>query len=124
MRQKQRAGLWKCKGCDEQFTVTIGTIFEGSHVPLNKWVLAFQLMVASKKGMAAHQLLRMLDVTYKTAWFMAHRIRHALTIVPTLRSYTASSLRTVVRRALGQLPIPELGWSRGHETMVSKLDAV
>jgi transposase-like protein len=76
--KRQRPGLWKCKGCNEQFTVTIGTIFEGSHVPLNKWVLAFQLMVASKKGMSAHQLHRMLGVTYKTAWFMAHRIRYAL----------------------------------------------
>jgi transposase-like protein len=76
--KKQRAGLWKCKGCEEQFTVTVGTIFESSHVPLHKWVLAFQLMVASKKGMSAHQLHRMLGVTYKTAWFMEHRIRHAL----------------------------------------------
>jgi transposase-like protein len=76
--KKQRAGLWKFKGCNQQFTVTVGTIFEGSHLPINKWVLAFQLMVASKKGMSAHQLHRMLGVTYKTAWFMAHRIRHAL----------------------------------------------
>jgi len=75
---KQRAGLYKCKGCEEQFTVTVGTVFERSHIPLNKWVLAFQLMVASKKGMSAHQLHRMLGVTYKTAWFMAHRIREAL----------------------------------------------
>lgn len=76
--RSQRPGVYKCKGCEQQFTVTVGTIFEQSHVPLNKWVLAFQLMVASKKGMSAHQLHRMLGVTYKTAWFMAHRIRHAL----------------------------------------------
>jgi transposase-like protein len=76
--KKQRAGLWKGKGCEQQFTVTVGTIFEQSHVPLHKWVLAFQLMVASKKGMSAHQLHRMLRVTYKTAWFMEHRIRDAL----------------------------------------------
>jgi len=76
--KKQRPGLYRCKGCEEQFTVTVGTIFEGSHIPLNKWVLAFQLMVSSKKGMSAHQLHRMLGVTYKTAWFLAHRIRHAL----------------------------------------------
>ncbi len=73
-----RPGLYKCKGCEKQFTVTIGTIFESSHLPLNKWLMAFQLMVASKKGMSAHQLHRMLGVTYKTAWFMAHRIREAL----------------------------------------------
>lgn len=76
--KKQRAGLYKCKGCLEQFTVTVGTILERSHIPLNKWVLAFQLMVASKKGMSAHQLHRMLGLTYKTAWFMAMRIREAL----------------------------------------------
>jgi|SRR5580658_4322147 transposase-like protein len=73
-----RPGVYKCKGCEKQFTVTVGTIFESSHLPLNKWLLAFHLMVASKKGMSAHQLHRMLDVTYKTAWFMAHRIREAL----------------------------------------------
>jgi len=76
--KKQRAGLYKCKGCEEQFTVTVGTVFERSHIPLNKWVLALQLFVASKKGMSAHQLHRMLGVTYKTAWFMAMRIREAL----------------------------------------------
>jgi hypothetical protein len=79
MRGKtQRAGLYKCKGCEEQFTVTVGTLFESSHIPLNKWVLAFQLMVASKKGMSAHQMHRMLGITYKSAWFMCHRIRAAL----------------------------------------------
>lgn len=83
MRNKsQRPGVYKCKGCEEQFTVTVGTIFERSHIPLNKWVLAFHLMVASKKGMSAHQLHRMLGITYKSAWFMAHRIREALTESP------------------------------------------
>src|SRR5438552_8178485 len=80
--KSQRAGLYKCKGCEEQFTVTVGTVFERSHIPLNKWLLAFQSMVASKKGMSAHQLHRMLGVTYKTAWFMAHRIREALVDSP------------------------------------------
>jgi transposase-like protein len=75
----QRPGLYKCKGCDGQFTVTVGTVFERSHVPLNKWIFTFQLMAASKKGVSAHQVHRMLGVTYKTAWFMCHRIREALT---------------------------------------------
>src|SRR5258706_8119608 len=74
----QRAGLYKCKGCEEQFTVTIGTIFERSHVKLHVWLQAFFLMMSSKKGMSAHQMHRMLHVTYKTAWFMCHRIRQAL----------------------------------------------
>lgn len=70
--------LWKCAACRKQYTVTVGTIFEGSHIPLNKWLLAFNLLCSSKKGMSAHQLHRMLGVTYKSAWFMAHRIRYAM----------------------------------------------
>lgn len=70
--------LWKCYGCRKQFTVTVGTIFESSHIPLNKWLAAFYLLCASKKGMSAHQLHRMLNVTYKTSWFMFHRIREAM----------------------------------------------
>jgi len=70
--------LWKCFSCRKQFTVTVGTIFEDSHVPLNKWLLAFYLLCASKKGMSALQLQRMLKVSYKTAWFMCHRIRWAM----------------------------------------------
>lgn len=73
-----RPGVYKCKACEQQFTVTVNTIFEDSHIPLHKWLLAFHLLCASKKGMSAHQLHRMLGVTYKTAWFMAHRIRYAM----------------------------------------------
>jgi transposase-like protein len=73
-----RAGLFHCSECREQFTVTVGTVFERSKVPLNKWLLATHLMTASKKGMSAHQIHRMLGVTYKTAWFMCHRIREAM----------------------------------------------
>src|SRR5258708_210420 len=77
-----RKGVWKCAGCREQFTVTVGTIFEDSHIPLNKWLLAYHLLCASKKGMSAHQLHRMLGVAYRSAWFMAHRIRYAMTEEP------------------------------------------
>ncbi|MGE5114684.1 MAG: IS1595 family transposase [Acidobacteriaceae bacterium] len=73
-----REGVYKCKACQEQFTVTVNTIFEDSHIPLNKWLLAIHLLCASKKGMSAHQLHRMLGVTYKSAWFMAHRIRYMM----------------------------------------------
>lgn len=73
-----RTGLFNCRDCRRQFSVTVGSVFERSHVPLHKWVLATHLMAASKKGMSAHQLHRMLKVTYKTAWFMAHRIRAAM----------------------------------------------
>jgi len=75
---KHRPGLVQCNNCRKQFTVTVGTVFERSKVPLNKWLLATHLMCASKKGISAHQLHRMLGVTYKTAWFMAHRIREAM----------------------------------------------
>lgn len=73
-----RAGVYKCKGCEKQFTVTVGTLFERSHIPLHKWMLALHLMVASKKGISAHQLHRMLGLTYKSAWFMAMRLREGL----------------------------------------------
>lgn len=76
--QAHRAGLYNCMECRQQFTVTVGTVFERSKIALNKWLLATFLMASSKKGMSAHQLHRMLGVTYKTAWFMAHRIREAM----------------------------------------------
>jgi transposase-like protein len=71
--------IFKCAKCRKQFSATVGTIFEDSHIPLAKWFMAMHLMCSSKKGMSAHQMHRMLGVTYKTAWFMAHRIRHAMT---------------------------------------------
>ncbi len=74
-----RAGLYQCNACREQFTATVGTVFERSKVPLNKWLLATYLMSSSKKGISAHQIGRTLGVTYKTAWFMCHRIREAMT---------------------------------------------
>ena len=77
-----RPGLLYCADCKSQFTVTVGTVFERSKVPLHKWVFANHLMCASKKGVSAKQLERMLGVTYKTAWFMAHRIREAMNIEP------------------------------------------
>lgn len=70
--------LYKCRACKKQFTATIGTIFEDSKIPLNKWFAAIYLMCASKKGMSAHQLHRELDITYKSAWFMCHRVRESM----------------------------------------------
>ncbi|QNN64166.1 IS1595 family transposase [Sphingomonas rhizophila] len=77
--KKHREGVYQCNKCREQFTVTVGTVFERSKIPLNKWLLATHLLCASKKGMSAAQIQRMLGVTYKTAWFMMHRIREAMT---------------------------------------------
>jgi transposase-like protein len=76
--KSHRPGLFQCNACREHFTVTVGTVMERSKIPLCKWVLGFHLYAASKKGLSAHQLHRMLGVTYKTAWFMAHRIREAM----------------------------------------------
>lgn len=73
-----RVGLWRCGDCKKQFTVKIGTVFEHARLPLNKALQAVYLMTASKKGVSAHQLHRILEVTYKTAWFLAHRIREAM----------------------------------------------
>ena len=77
-----RPGLYFCGHCRSQYTVTVGTVFERSKVPLHKWVLATHLLCSSKKGMSSHQLHRTLGVTYKTAWFMSHRIREAMNIEP------------------------------------------
>jgi transposase-like protein len=77
-KKKLRPGLWKCSGCRKPFTVKMGTIFEDSHIPLHKWLLTIHLIVASKKGMSSHQIHRQIGVTYKSAWFMTHRIRWAM----------------------------------------------
>jgi transposase-like protein len=76
-----RPGLYKCHGCQKPFTATIGTLYERSHIALHKWLLATHLLTASKKGMSAHQLWRMLGFgSYRTAWFMAHRIREGMRV--------------------------------------------
>ncbi len=76
--KKHRPGMYVCLSCKATFTVTVGTVMERSHIPLHKWVAAFVLLTASKKGISAHQIHRMLDITYKSAWFMCHRIREAM----------------------------------------------
>ncbi len=78
MAGKTQAGYFLCNDCREKFTCRTGTVMERSHIPIHKWLLAIHLMNASKKGMSAHQLHRMLGVTYKSAWFLAHRIREAM----------------------------------------------
>lgn len=77
--KSHRPGLFQCNSCRQHFTVTVGSVFERSKIPLTKWLLAFHLMASSKRGISAHQLHRQLGITYKSAWFMAHRIREAMT---------------------------------------------
>ncbi|NVN85406.1 MAG: IS1595 family transposase [Rhodopseudomonas sp.] len=78
--EAHRAGLYQCNEpeCREQFTVTVGTVFERSKIPLTKWLAALFLMTASKKGISAHQMHRMLGISYKSAWFLMHRLREAM----------------------------------------------
>jgi transposase-like protein len=75
---KHRPGVYQCNECREQFTVTVKTVFERSHIPLTKWLAALFLLTASKKGVSAHQVHRSLGISYKSAWFMMHRLREAL----------------------------------------------
>lgn len=77
--QSHRSGMYQCNACREPFTVTVGSVMESSHIPLHKWALAFRLMASSKKGVSAHELMGNLGLgSYRTAWFMAHRIREAM----------------------------------------------
>jgi len=73
-----RKGVWKCYGCLEQFSVTLKTVLEDSHIPLHKWLWCAYLMCASKKSMSAHQIHRMTGISYKSTWFMCHRLRYAM----------------------------------------------
>lgn len=73
-----RPGVYKCNECAKPFSVTVGTVMEDSKIPLNKWLLAFRLLAGGKKGFSAHELHRALGITYKSAWFLEHRIREAM----------------------------------------------
>lgn len=77
-KPKNVKGYYHCGDCRKRFTIRTGTIYEKSHIPLHKWCLATQLLCSSKKGMSAHQLHRMLGITYKSAWFMFHRVREGM----------------------------------------------
>lgn len=106
-----RPGVYKCRGCRKPFTVTVGTIFEDSHIPLSKWVLAFVAMCSAKKGLSALELQRKLELgSYKSAWHMAHRIRHAMRSGP---------LGELLRKLTGIVEIDEahIGgkWRRGEK---------
>ena len=79
--KRARPGLRRCKACKKDFTVKVGTVFESSHIPLHKWFQAAYLMASSKKGVSAHQLHRTLEITYKSAWFLAHRLREAMRVL-------------------------------------------
>lgn len=106
-----RPGVYKCVGCSDQFTVTVGTVFERSKIALNVWLQAVHLMCASKKGISSKQLERMLGVTYKTAWFMSHRIREAMT----------SDNSGLLGGGGSTVEVDETYWGNTHQSKLGKL---
>ncbi len=117
-----RPGLYKCRGCRKPFSVTVGTVFERSKVPLNKWILASHLMASSKKGFSAHQLHRTIGVTYKTAWFMFHRLREAMKTEPEGLIGSGGGTVEVDETYIGRknnTPKGRAGW--GHKNAVLSL---
>lgn len=118
--KSHRPGLYQCNECREHFTVTVGSVMERSHVPLRKWVLAFHLMAASKKGMSAHQLHRMLGVTYKTAWFMAHRIREAMTAPDAGPIGGSGKIVEADETYIGKTSTPRVSKQRGNRPYIKR----
>ncbi len=129
MRQEKRppanparftSGVRRCGHCLKLFTVTVGTIFESSHVPLNKWLQALHLMCSSKKGISSHQLHRTLEVNYRTAWFMSHRIREAMrdgSLGPLGGANSAVEAdESFIGRKKG-VPVPKGGYSHKHAVL-------
>jgi transposase-like protein len=107
-----RKGVWKCRTCKKQFTVTVGTVFESSHIHITKWLQALYLITASKKGISAHQLHRMLGITYKSAWFMAHRLRYAMSDGPLASNRPHKRKRGVSSAPLIRFQRTPTGWFR------------
>jgi transposase-like protein len=117
-----RPGLYQCAGCREQFTVTVKTVFERSNVPLSKWLAALFMMTASKKGVSAHQIHRSLGISYKTAWFLCHRLREAMRTGGFAPMGSGGAIveadETFIGRQEGQ-PKRRTGW--GHKNIVLTL---
>ena len=117
-----RAGVLKCRECEKPFSVTVGTVFESSHVPLNKWVYATHLLTASKKGISSHQLMRMLGVSYKTAWFMAHRIRESMRPASLTPMGGSGGIVEADETYIGRLPdVPKPPHGGSHKNIVLTL---
>jgi transposase-like protein len=118
---KTRVGLRKCSDCRRQFTVKVGTVFESAHIPLHKPLQAVYLMCASKKGVSAHQIHRILGVTYKTAWFLCHRIREALRSGELAPMGGNGSIVEADETFIGRKPETEKKQGYGHKNAVLTL---
>jgi transposase-like protein len=119
----KRPGKYRCatKACRKDFTVKVGTVFEASHIPLHKWLLAAYLLCSSKKGISSHQLMRTLDVTYKTAWFMTHRIREAMRTGSFAPIGGAGSIVEADETYIGRKEGTEVKHGHGHKRTVVTL---
>ena len=89
-RRPVRPGVWKCRDCRKQFTVTVGTVFQGSKIPLRKWLIAIYFICSSERAMNAHQLHRKLGITYKSAWLMAQKIGKAMKQGPLIKKVNSA----------------------------------
>jgi transposase-like protein len=121
--RKTRIGLRKCceKACRKQFTVRVGTVFESAHIPLHKTLQAVYLMCSSKKGVSAHQIHRILGVTYKTAWFLCHRIREALRAGNLAPMGGAGSIVEIDETFIGRKPDMPIQRGTNHKHVVLTL---
>jgi transposase-like protein len=118
----QRPGLYQCNPCHRSFSVTVNTVMERSHIPLKAWVAAFHLYAASKKGFSAHQLHRMLGLTYKSAWFLAHRVRETMDRTDTPRMGGGGKAVEMDETFIGRDPaIPKTKSPYGHKNKVIAL---
>ncbi len=110
-----RAGLWFCNACRMQFSVTVGTVFERSKLPLNTWLYANHLLCSSKKGISSQQLARMLGVTVKTAWFMSHRIRETWVPVAGSEPPMGGDGFVVEADETGDRPVPQIPLAQARQ---------
>jgi transposase-like protein len=118
----ERHGLYKCADCRGQFTVRMKSIFEESHIPLHKWLQAIHLMCSSKKGISAHQLHRTLEITYRSAWFLAHRLRFAMQTVGLEPMGGAGEIVEADETFIGNIPgIPHPKGGAAHKHVVMTL---
>lgn len=111
-----RLGLWKCyaKGCRKQFTARVGSVFESAHIPLHKMLQAVYLMASSKKGISAHQMHRTLEITYKSAWFLCHRIREAMRTGKLAPMGGPTSIVEIDETTIGKTALAPKGRAKRH----------
>jgi len=119
--RKTRVGLRKCSDCRKQFTVKVGTVFESAHIPLNKMLQAVYLLCSSKKGISSHQLHRILEIQYKSAWFLSHRIREALRTGELAPMGGAGSIVEIDETFIGKKEGVEMRRGFAHKNVVLSL---